>query len=241
MSQSKLSECFVAARATLADDEAPAVKGALEVLESQGIGTVSQLLGVIADQSAAPEMRARAAGLAADLGIADAVPTLVNALGTETDGRLVWSAANALVRLRARESGAALVVIADKGSRERQTAVLWTLGALRATVAIPLLRRIAVDEQADIDVRAHALEALGAVGASEAANDLLAVLSSPSPELRFWACYSLGQVGDAESIPQLEQLARVDLGVSAAGRAIGNEARDAVESIRMRLEWERPS
>jgi HEAT repeat protein len=68
--------------------------------------------------------------------------------------------------------------------------------------------------------------------AVDAVQDLIAALSDKSPELRYWAAYSLGQIGDPESIPALERTASGDVGTLPDGRSVRQEAFDALDAIR---------
>lgn len=51
------------------------------------------------------------------------------------------------------------------------------------------------------------------MGERQAVPDLLKLLSDASPEFRYWAAYSLGQIDDPTSIPALEHMASHDLAV----------------------------
>jgi HEAT repeat protein len=71
-------------------------------------------------------------------------------------------------------------------------------------------------------------------------SDLIALLADPSPEVRYWAAFALGQIGAPASIPALERMASSDVAVLSADRSpqpsLKQEALDALESIRAREE-----
>lgn len=68
--------------------------------------------------------------------------------------------------------------------------------------------------------------------AQEPVKDLIAILSHGSPELRYWAAYSLGQIGNPESIPELQRVASTDVGLLEDGRSVKEEALEALGTIR---------
>jgi HEAT repeat protein len=106
------------------------------------------------------------------------------------------------------------------------------LGWLEVPSTIPALRAAAVDAQLDIEVRGHATEALGVMQARDAVPDLIALLSHESPELRYWAAYSLGEIGDPASIPELERVAAKDAGFCFRHGSVKQEALEALAAIR---------
>ena len=130
------------------------------------------------------------------------------ALENGEDEGLVWEAAKALVRLRAEHATPTLMRLLARSSPSKQAAAAWVLGWLGAPAAISSLRAAAMNPDLAVNVRAHATEALGVMQAHEAVPDLITTLSSESAELRYWAAYSLGQLGDPVSIPELERVAR---------------------------------
>ena len=59
-------------------------------------------------------------------------------------------------------------------------------------------------------------------------------LRDPSPQVRFWAVFSLGQLADMEVIPELERIVIEDDAVAPGWWSLKKEARDAIQSIRGR-------
>src|SRR5213078_2595698 len=122
-------------------------------------------------------------------GEGSATTALERALENGEDEGLVWEAAKALVRLRAEHATPTLMRLLARSSPSKQAAA-------------------AMNPDLAVNVRAHATEALGVMQAHEAVPDLITTLSSESAELRYWAAYSLSQLGDPVSIPELERVAR---------------------------------
>jgi HEAT repeat protein len=92
----------------------------------------------------------------------------------------------------------------------------------------------------DDDVRAHAAEALGHLAdrLGEHEGDVLAALlhalRDPSAEVRFWAAFSLGNLGDEAAIPALERLAARDEESIPGWWSIRKEANDSIKQILLR-------
>jgi HEAT repeat protein len=92
----------------------------------------------------------------------------------------------------------------------------------------------------DGDVRAHAAEALGHLAdrlgdrESEVLAALLHALRDPSAEVRFWAAFALGNLGDEAAIPALERLAARDTESVPGWWSIRKEANDSIKQILLR-------
>jgi HEAT repeat protein len=95
----------------------------------------------------------------------------------------------------------------------------------------PLLR-VLDDATEQPSVRGVVAEALTGPRSLRAVPHLVAALRDPHIEVRFWAAFALGELGDASALPSLEELARTDDGVLEGWGTIRDEASAAVESIR---------
>jgi HEAT repeat protein len=84
-----------------------------------------------------------------------------------------------------------------------------------------------------VSVRGQAAESLANLGhtGKPAVPALRAALAEPSAEIRFWSAYALGYLGTAEVFEDLERLLD-DPAVVEPWGSVGNEARDAIETIR---------
>jgi HEAT repeat protein len=215
-------------------EDARAISRHLETVEKEGIVSIEQLIDVVADASVALPIREIACSLLAHVNEPRAGANLARAMEEEDDGPL-WEAAKALIRIRAVDAAPTLVRVLKGGSATQQSAAAYALGWLSVPETIPAVRAAASNAQLDADVRGHAVEALGVMEAREAVPDLVALLSDGSPEVRYWAAYSLGQIGDAAAVPALERMAAEDDAVLPHDRSLEQEALDALALIRERL------
>jgi HEAT repeat protein len=148
------------------------------------------------------------------------------------DSGFAWEMAKALERLQAKRAAPVLVQALKDIDDSKRSAAAWVLGSLQVPDTIGPLWAAAMDQASEASVRGHAIEALGRLQAQEAVPDLMALLNDPSAELRYWAAYALGQIGDPTSIPALERMASVDDAVLRTGFSLREEALDALENIR---------
>jgi len=88
---------------------------------------------------------------------------------------------------------------------------------------------IATDD--DADVREHAIEAMGAFESDKAVKALLAVLETGSARERFWALYSLGNLGRPETADVIRKYLQ-DHTVIANFDTVSDEARRALAKIK---------
>jgi hypothetical protein len=229
-----LAEHLETATDWLTDEEARIARGYVEVLQKAGRESAEQLLETVSNTRAESADREMAFRLVAWLRIPGGGNTLAHALEKGEDDGFEWAAANALVQLRAQDAAEIVLRVLKHSSPDRQAAAAWVLGWLRVPAAIPSLRATAMSPQVEVDVRAHAIEALGVMQVREAVPDLVATLSNASPELRYWAAYSLGQIGDPTSIAELESVASRDAAALPGDRSIRQEALHAIDAIRER-------
>ena len=126
---------------------------------------------------------------------------------------------------------AALQTDADTDTRAAAAYALGLLGDPRAID--PLLAKLA-DASEDPGVRGFAAEAFTWHRERRAVPALIAALSDPLPEVRFWAAFALGELGDPAALGELERLARADTGTVPGWGPVKDEAAAAIESIRTR-------
>ena len=143
-------------------------------------------------------------------------------------------AAKALSLLRARFVRRKLRRLLAHPDAEVRKWAAYALGFVGEKVDAVALSAIFADRSEAIDVRAHAGEALGHIGAAtaETRDVLIEGLSDPSPEVRFWGAFAVGNYGDAAAIPKLQELVETDKDTVPGWWSLKKEAADAIEHIR---------
>lgn len=146
--------------------------------------------------------------------------------------QVVWEAAKALVSLLGGVPPDSLLRWLEPGTDPlHQTAAAWAMGALGERSATGPLMTILNDRQLSADVRAHAAEALGSIGATEAIDLLSLQLSDSSPDVRYWSIYALAALHAVAARDSFHRLAEGDTGVTASGLRVADEARWALRQL----------
>jgi HEAT repeat protein len=167
-----------------------------------------------------------------------AVRRHLSALASAEDEGQGTASANALAEIRTRQTrrGLERILVSGKSAEARKRAA-WALGFLHDEDATPALLRTLADRNEETDVRAYAAEALGHLVPQaqhdEALAALLQALTERTPEIRFWAAFALGNLGDERAIPALQRLADRDSDSVPGWWSIRKEALDSIEQIRV--------
>jgi HEAT repeat protein len=167
-----------------------------------------------------------------------AVRRHLSALASAEDEGQGTASANALAEIRTRQTRRGLErILASGKSAEARKRAAWALGFLHDEDAAPALLRTLADRHEETDVRAYAAEALGHLAPQmqhdEALAALLQALTDRAPEIRFWAAFALGNLGDERAIPALQRLADRDPDSVPGWWSIRKEALESIEQIRM--------
>jgi len=87
-------------------------------------------------------------------------------------------------------------------------------------------------------IRGQAAEGIGLIKPSrkfklriEAERILLKSLKDPSPTVRFWSCYAVGELKMKNAVPILQELQEKDNGICPGWWYVSEEAEDAVAKI----------
>jgi HEAT repeat protein len=198
------------------------------------------LVTLIQDARADSGLRVKAAGLLQSLGDASVTSSLVRVLrdpGAPIGTR--WQVAQALGTLRSRRAVLPLIAVLQDAGNDLHLRKLAanSLGWIDDPRARTALLRFVEDANQPAEVRGDVAEALAMQGGEEAVPALVRVLDDPSAEVRFWALYALGSLGDESVVSKLEEIAATDDRVLPRWWSIKKEAQDAIEAIRGRATW----
>jgi HEAT repeat protein len=197
----------------------------------------------LATSSSSDRTQSLACWLIGEIGDPATAPdVLMQALTTGSETARI-AAADALGHLRATRSSATLAraLRGDESRvvRERAADALGSFpGDENATAAL-IASLDDLDEATS--VRGHAAESLAYLGDARAVYAVKKALDDPAPELRFWACFALGSLGDETVLPRLRELESSDPGSVEDLGSIKEEAAEAIRAIKYRLRHRRPT
>jgi HEAT repeat protein len=207
------------------------VRNDIDSLRNRGVASWPDLVAVLNDRSAGDD-RHRACWLLGRMGDERALGPLAVAL-RDCDPRVRGEAARSLGALDSPQAVpsliAALQTDTDAGTRMAAAYALGLIGDARAID--PLLAKLA-DTSEDPRVRGFVAEAFTCHQERRAVPHLIAVLSDSSAEVRFWAAFALGQLGDPAALSALERLAQTDNATLPGWGSVMDEAAAAIERIR---------
>ncbi|MCY1063977.1 HEAT repeat domain-containing protein [Nannocystis sp. RBIL2] len=191
-------------RQLLAESRASAQQD-LDRLWQAGVKTYDDLLAFAGSEHEA-DLRETACWYLARLGNQRAFPTLARCLAAESV-ELRGGAARWLGILGGDDAIARLVqcLESDPDSYVRMYAA-HALGVIADKRAFEALRAALHRPGEAPHVRGMAAESLACIFDPRGIDELLLVLDDPSAEVRYWAVFALGQLGDASLIPWLRPL-----------------------------------
>jgi HEAT repeat protein len=150
----------------------------------------------------------------------------------DADETVRWEAAKALIALGDKRVVPPLIALAQgAGASEQRAAAVYALGFLYDARALAPLVQVLRDRREDAQLRGHAAEALAYLGHRRAVPALIAALDDPSPEVRLWSVFALGELGDRRAVAPLERLAATDVTPVPGWWTVGEEAREALKRL----------
>jgi hypothetical protein len=219
----------------LPEEVARTTREHIQLARQAGLASVEGLAEAIEGTAVDLATQLAACDLLGRLGVSyrRSAESVANLLASTEKRELLWESARALALMRAGYVVEILLTHLESTNPERGAATAWTLGRLGNPSSVQPLRAVLRNTKAQRDLRAHAAEALGALASNDAVPDLIAALEDSSAEVRYWAAYALGQIGDPEALPALERLAQKDHRAIGTLGSVAEEASSAVELIRM--------
>jgi HEAT repeat protein len=210
-----------------------------DALGGRTVGDVPALIGLAGDVSLDVETRSAACWVLGRTGIRAALETLIAVAGDDT-AALRIAAVEALGDLGDER---ALVILSRAASTdpdpEVRYAAVYSLQTVDTDASARVLLAVFDNHDELASVRGMAAESpanLGPIG-RPAVLALRGAFAEPSVEIRFWSAYALGYLGTAEAVEDLERLVGDPAVVEPYG-SVGDEARDAIETIRRFAEVE---
>jgi HEAT repeat protein len=207
----------------------------IDALVLAGAGSTDDLIRILLNPRLEPDLREASCWALSRLG-GDPVPQALLEVLRDRNPGLRSAAARALGEVNADAAAPPLIgLLLEDTAIEVRVSAAYALGLLGDPQAIePLIQKLD-DQTEDARVRGTAAEALGDLRDPAGVMPLIAALNDPSAEVRFWAAFAVGQLGDPRALPQLERLAASDQAVLAGYGAVSAEAAEAIRNIRARL------
>lgn len=182
----------------------------MDAVVDSGARSEADLLGILKDRSRPVGLRAIASWFLARLGHEEALPTMIDALSDE-DVSLRAEAARSLGILGSKRVTLALVsALQNDENADVRLYAASSLAMLDDQRAVEPLVQTLQDPAEEARVRGMAAESLARFSESPAVVPLISALESDSPEVRYWAAFALGQLGDPRALPPLQRLASTD-------------------------------
>lgn len=211
-----------------------------EALLESGEAFRKHLLALLRNQKAGPNLRASSCWTLRVLGDRRAIPVLLKiATDRHADRGLRNEALQSLGMLPSKRAVIPLidVMLSPEEDPWARRLAAQSLGWLDEAEGRDALFRVVKDQTVPPEVRGDAAEALSYFRDTRSVPILLDQLRDPSPDVRFWAVFALGQLAEPDVLPELERIAASDDAVLPQWWSIRKEALDAIRSIKARAEW----
>jgi HEAT repeat protein len=213
----------------------------LEALEALDLVSPRGIVAVATDDHYPDQLQAFALWLIARvLRRETALPVLASVLKSGTHWTVRAEAAQGLAWIGGYTASQLLVdAVREARDTRLRTQIVNAIGFAGERRAFRALIEVLGEVRHPNVVRAAGAEALGHLLAGgrrrpQAIEALRQGAGDPSPEVRFWSVFALGEIGDRRELPFLNEIASVDTGVAKKWGSVAAEATQAAESIRRR-------
>lgn len=205
----------------------------VELVLQTGANSYENWLALLENQNTNVEIRETICWVLGRLGEKTALPALLITLN-DKNHRLRMSAASALGMLGDQEAIPPLLnLLNTEEDIEVRFLIVHALGFFsKNDLVVETLTNILINKTENPKIRGHAAESLAFNrDDSEIVNLMITALKDPSVEVRFWAAYALGQLGNKTAIPELERLAATDKAILPGWWEVSKEAADAINNL----------
>ncbi len=203
----------------------------MELITKAGVNSDDELLAILSKNTDI-NINITACWFLSRLGDEKAIPILMSLL-QDKNSELRSASARALGELNAKESVENLITtLAKEKNDEVSEAIVYALGLLGDETAFDILVSILKDKSRSPKIRGFVAEALADLKDQRAVVPLIEVLKDMSVEVRFWATFSLGELGDEQALSELQKLVISDTGVLSDWGSIKEEAFAAIHRIK---------
>jgi HEAT repeat protein len=217
-------------------DKIPDDKSQNKLAVLADISSPNALLDMVKNTQLDRDIRVTLCWLLGNLKVKGAKPVLI-ALLDDIDDTVQHQAVIALGQLRSKHAIRPLLsLVATSTDVITRKLAVYALGEIGNGRVLDFLLSILTNPNENPEVRGQIAEAIGVLDAEKASLPvLLNLLNDDSAEVRFWAIYALGELGDNDVIPSLEALVN-DSSMVENWWTVGQEASETIQHIKMRQE-----
>lgn len=209
-------------------------RGQIGSLLEAGVSSYSGLLQLVQNRAADKEIRLTACWILARLPNKRAARILLAILKDGEEVQEIRQAAAISLGLLGskRVTKSLMSLLSEEKDSEIRESIVYALGFIGDKRAVDAVINVLGDRDEAARVRGQAAEVLAYLRDRQAVEPLLVTLEEESVEIRFWAVFALGELGDRRALPRLERLAASDECVLPGWWAINIEAASAIEAIK---------
>lgn len=209
----------------------PGARKNIKRLMHAGVASIADLTRIATDQQSYSDLRLIACWLLARLKDKRTEEILLRLLN-DPNPKIRAAAARYLAEADLVQAVQPLLsLLTEEKEIPVRIAAVYSLGLLGAQEALETILEILNNKNEDPGLRGSAAEALADIGDTRAIDPLIDALHDESVEVRFWAVFALGEIGDTSALSALRQIEETDTGFLEGWRSIKEEAGESIKQI----------
>lgn len=217
--------------ASLPEETRASAQADINAVFRAGIRSETDLANVLSDQEKESKLRCQACWLLSRVGGRSTDSTLARRLN-DLNPQVRAEAARGLGVRGANAWISELISTLESDPEvEVKRSAAYALGLIGDRRSLEALVLKVGDRRAHSGLRGVAAEALADIADRGAVVPLIEALSDVSAEVRLWAAFALGRLGDAEALPELQRLQTSDHREVPGHGRVSDEAREAIIRI----------